>query len=454
MTFPAKRLRALTLAAVLLTPMPASAAFETWRFAGAPLPFRLEDVRFSRDDRRDAVVQSVRDMAKRQLLDSGLFHAKAGSGVTVELLSVETAAAADPDGNGIGRAAVLYRVGDARGRILFNDRIETRAHVGVRESLPMQQSTVRAARYRAFTRNLDAFARRFWLAAAAHGGNGGGIGRVVLSQPLETPERTADFAARVQADLEVLTAGHGTPDAAPAELRVTALTFRETSAPGAETVRAEADLSLAAVAADGTPLWTGSPRGQGEADRHDALLRGLSPTDAALTAALQTALRPIAADLADAVAEHARLKFLAARRHLPFGLAGIDAGANLRDDAALARLRVWNATGHPFAAAWSDDAPPLRIRVDALSTHVKKTGKKSGIVEISATYSVFDGAGKPLLTTRQDAASGFDAVAPGGLESSGRAMRVALAETWNGLLDQIAPLAAPLTAKDDSEAAR
>jgi hypothetical protein len=453
MSFPAARLLAPFLLTAALVPAPASAAFETWRFPGAQLPFRLTDVRFSRDDRREAVTEAVRDMAKRQLLDSGLFPARATGGVTVVLLNVESSAVAAPDGTGVGRAAILYRVDDAQGRALFNDRIESEVRVELRESLPMQQSTVRAARYRAFTRNLDDFAHRFWLASARGAATTApAIGRVVLDQPLETPERTDDYAARVRSDLAIL-AVPSDAAATGGELRITALSFRETSAPGADAASAEAELTLSATAADGTPVWTGIVRGQGSVDRHQALLSGLMPTDAALAAATQTGLKRIAPELAAALEDHARIKSLASRR-LPFGLAGIDAAPGLADTAEVTRLRVWNSTGHPFAAVWRDDGPPLRIRVEALTARLKKTAPKSGIAEISATYSVIGDDGKILLTTRQETKAPFSAAPPGAADPGNRAMRVALSESWNGLLERIEPLAVPLTAKDDSDASR
>ena len=394
-------------------------------------------------------------MARRQLLASGLFHGGAASGVTVDLRGVESAAAVDSDGTGIGRAAILYRVADAQGRVLFNDRIESEARVTVRESLPMQQSTLRAARYRAFTRNLDLFARRFWQSVAVRAEDDAAaarIGTVVLDRELETPERTADFAARLLADLEILTPAKSA-DAPPLTLRVVAASFRETSPPGAETVAAETRLTLAAEAPGGVRVWSGEATDKATIDRKQALLSGLSPIDAALAAAGQSGLKRIAPDLAMALEEYGRLHTTAERR-LPFRLDGIDAPPNVGDGAAIARLRLWNATGQPLAVVWADDGAPLRIRVDALSTRLKKTGQKAGIAEVSATYSVFDGAGRPLPTTRQDASARFAAAVSGGVEPGARAARVALGDSWNGLLGQIQSLAAPLTPKDDSAPSR
>lgn len=454
---PFRKLRVLACLIVgLASPATAHAAFETWHFPGPALPFRLNDVAFSREDRRDAVVEAVRDMARRQLLASGLFHAGAASGVTVELRGIDSSAVVDADGTGIGRAAILYRVGDSQGRVLFNDRIESEARVTVRESLPMQQSTLRAARYRAFTNNLDLFARRFWrtVAVRADDAIAPRIGQVVLDRDLETPERTADFAARLLADLDILAPIPVKGGDAPSlTLRVTAASFRETSPPGAETVAAETKLTLAAETASGARIWSGEATGKAAIDRKQALLSGLSPVDAALAAAGQSGLKRIAPDLAMALEEYGRLETMAERR-LPFRLDGIDALPNAGDGAAIARLRLWNATGQPLAVVWADDGTPLRIRIDSLSTHLRKTGNKEGIAEISATYSVFDGDGRPLLTSRQNASARFSAAGSGGIEPGARASRVALGDSWNGLLGQIQSLAVPLTPKDDSAPSR
>ncbi|MGE4527280.1 MAG: hypothetical protein AB7D00_02835, partial [Rhodospirillaceae bacterium] len=132
--FPVRRSVSALCLALAFLPHAAEAAFETWRFPGPPVPFRLADVTFFRADRREAVNAAIRDMALRQLRDSGVFRDKAAAGVTVELREVESTSTVDPDGVGVVHAAILDRVTDPAGRVLFNDRLATAARVTGRDS--------------------------------------------------------------------------------------------------------------------------------------------------------------------------------------------------------------------------------------------------------------------------------------------------------------------------------
>ncbi len=448
---------ALILMAAICASAPANAAFETWLFPGAALPFRLEDVTFSRDDRREAVVETIRDMARRQLQASGLFRNGAAEHVIIDLRDVETAATVTPDGEGIGRASILYRVRNTQGRVLFNDRITTESRVTVRESIPLQQSTQRAARYRAFTLNLDAFGRQFWRIATTFDAlPDARIDRIVLDRSLETPERTADFAERIRAALEIQAPMSRAATAEPLELRVTAVSFRETTPPMAETVGGEARLSLTAYDANGGIVWQSDVAGTARIDRRTALLSGLSPIDAALATATQSAVQRTAPELGAAVAENKRLRAVAARHHRPFRLEGIDAGATPGDGGALARLRAWNRPGQPLASSWNATGTPSRLRIDSPSMHLKKTAPGKGIAETSAAYSATDSEGRVLLMTRQKTQAPFSTADARlrGTSPGEWALRVGLRDSWNGLLDEIAILGAPLAAKDDSASTR
>lgn len=427
---------ALCLALVSL-PHAAQAAFETWRFPGPPMPFRLDDVTFSRDDRREAVNASVRDMVLRQLRDSGVFRDKAAAGVTVDLREVESTATVDPEGVGIGHAAILYLVTDPAGRVLFNDRIATTARVTVRESLPLRQSTQRAARYRAFAANIDSFSRQLWAAAAQERRSATDrpmIAEVALDSPLETPERTADFIARLKTTLDMLLPGPAQAKQPALSLRVTALSFRETSPTWSEATRAEVEMSLALVLPGGTAVWRDTVKGRGEADRHTALLSGISPVDSAIAVAAQTAMARIAPALRAAAAEAAALHTTAESHRLPFRLNAIDGTPS----PALVRLREWNSAGAPLATVWSAAGKPITIRLESLATQINQTKSGQGSADVSATYIVSEADGRPLLSTRQEAHAAFAAAdAPPGSPPGEHAARVALCATWAGMLDSI-----------------
>ncbi|MGE4529474.1 MAG: hypothetical protein AB7D00_14000, partial [Rhodospirillaceae bacterium] len=377
------------------------------------------------------------DMALRQLRDSGVFRDKAAAGVTVELREVESTSTVDPDGVGVGHAAILYRVTDPAGRVLFNDRIATAARVTVRDSLPLRQSTQRAARYRAFSANLDSFTHQLWVEVGANrhaAADRPVVAEVALDHPLETPERTADFAARLKAALDMLLPGPAQARQPPLSLRVTALSFRETSPAWTEAARAEVEMSLELVLPGGAAVWRDTVKGRGEADRHTALLAGISPVDAAIAAAAQTALARAVPALRSAAAEAAALHSTAQSRKLPFRLSAIDG----EPSPALAHLREWNSDGAPLATVWSASGKPITIRLETLATQIRQTKKGEGSADVSATYLVSEVDGRPLLSTRQEAQAPFAAAdTPPGSPPGEHALRVALCATWAGMLDSI-----------------
>ncbi|WP_337997072.1 hypothetical protein [Oleispirillum naphthae] len=430
--------RSVLALCLALTSLPhaAEAAFETWRFPGPPVPFRLADVTFSRTDRREAVNAAVRDMVLRQLRDSGVFRDKATAGVTVDLREVESASTVDPDGVGIGRAAILYRVTDPAGRVLFNDRIATSARVTVRDSLPLRQSTQRAARYRAFSTNLDAFAHLLWAEVKADHAAADRplVADVALDSPLETPARTADFAARLKTTLDILLPGPAQAKQPVLSLRVAALSFRETSPAWSEAAQAEVEMSLTLVLPGGAGVWNDTVKGRGEANRHTALLAGISPVDAAIAAAAQAAMARVVPALRAAAAEATALHSTAQNHKLPFRLNAIDGAPS----PALARLREWNSDGAPLATVWSAGGKPITIRLEALATQIRQTKAGQGSADVAATYLVSEADGRPLLSTRQEAQAPFAAAdtAPG-TPPGEDAMRVALCATWAGMLDSI-----------------
>ncbi len=423
--------------------LPAQAAFDTWTFAGPPLPFKLDGVAYARPDRRDAVVEAVRGLAAEQLGESGVFRAAAPHGVRVELREVTSTAKVEADGAGIGRAEILYRVVDDAGQVLFNDRVSASARVGVLESVGLQQSTERAARYRAFVRNLEIFAIRLWQGRSPAAGTGARIDAIALAHGLETPERTADFTNRLRTAVDLLVPQARQPAATPLVLKVDSLDFRALAAPGSDRAAAEVRLGLVLARPDGAPLWRDTVSASAEVERRRALAAGLLPLDTALADATQAALAKAAPGLGAAMAEAASLDAVAAARRLPYSLADIVSGPDLETPDVLQRLRRWNQGDAPLARAWSAGAPPLTIRLDAAAVRLRKTGG-AGVTEVSATYTVLDADGSPRLTRSHTTRSEFSAAdAPaGGVPGGEWAVRVGLRDNWAALLDDIATLPA------------
>lgn len=438
------RLAALALA-LILAPLTARAGFDTWIFPGAPLPLKLVGVEYHRADRRDVVAQAIAALAAEQLRESGLFRAGAPHGVTVDLRDVVSTATTEPDGAGVGRAEILYRVTDDTGNVLFNDRIATTVRVGVAESVGLMQSTPRAARYRAFVRNLETFSLRFWRATMPPATDEPArIDAIALAHPLETPQRSADFTARIGAALEVLVPQSRAQGALPLVLRVDGLDLRTLPASG-EIAAAEARLALALTLADGGVLWQGTATGKGEVGRQRALAAGVSPVDTALANALQRALAGAAPEIAAAMTEAASLAAAATERKLPYRLEGIAAGPDLVGTDLLARLQRWNLPDQPLAAVWRADAPPVVVRLDAATAAVRKTGKSAGVAEIAARYTVLDGDGRVLLNHARTTSAPFDAADARlrGLAPGDWAVRVGLRQSWVELLDALAALPKP-----------
>lgn len=423
---------------------PAEAAFDTWSFAGPPLPYKLDDVTYARADRRDAVVAAVRGMAAEQLRDSGVFRANAPHGVRVELREVTSTARVDTDGSGIGRAEILYRVVDETGEVLFNDRIVATARVGVAESVGLQQSTERAARYRAFVRNLETFAIRLWQGRTPAVEGGARIEAIGLSHDLETPERTADFSNRLRTALDVLVPQARTPTATALVLKVESLDFRSVAAADPDRAAAAVKLGLVLARADDTPVWRETAAATAEAPRRRALAAGLLPIDTALANATQAALARVAPEIAGAMAEAADLDAIATAHRLPYSLADIAAGPTLAAPDVLQRLRRWNQGGAPLTRAWTAGAPPLTVRLDAAAVRLRKTGRDAGVTEVGATYTVLDADGAEILSRAYTTRSEFSAAdAPGRGATNGEwAVRVGLRENWAALLDDIAALPA------------
>jgi hypothetical protein len=437
------RIPTLVLSLALLgAAAPAEAAFDTWTFPGPPLPFRLDDVGYARADRRDAVVEAVRGMALEQLRESGVFRANAAHGVRVELRDVTSTAKVEADGAGTGRAEILYRVTSDAGEVLFNDRIVASVRVGVAESVGLQQSTERAARYRAFVRNLETFALRLWQGRMPSAASGARIDAIALAHGLETPERTADFTNRLRTAVDVLLPQARPPAATPLVLKVESLDFRALPPPGPDRVAATVKLGLVLARPDGAPLWRDATSASAEAPRRRALAAGILPVDAALADATQAALARIAPEVAAAMAEAADLDAIAVAHRLPYSLADIVAGPKLDAPDVLQRLRRWNQTDAPLARAWSAGAPPLTVRLDAAAVRLQKTGPGAGIAEVAATYTVLDADHAALLTRSTTTRSAFSAADASARGATGGewAVRVGLRDNWAALLDALAAL--------------
>lgn len=412
-------------AAALVLAVPARADFECLHRIGDPLPYRLAGVEFVRPDRREAAVAAVRGMAARWLEESGLFDPEAGSALTVELREVDTRAVVRNDGTGLGMAAILYRVEDGGGRVLFNDRIETRALVRIEDALRLEQSSGRAARYRAFARNLAVFSGR--LARAA--GRGGASPAVTMSRNLETPARTGDFLDRAAAALGAAGVA-GT-------VRITALDLRETSAPGAPTAAARVRAVLEAEA-KGVPYWRGEIEGLGQATRETALFWGIDPAEAAIADALVRAARAAAPGMRNATGD---ARVLAARAfRLPRALAGIAAepGTAAAATDAAGVLTAMNRPGMPLARLWTG-GEAVRVGLSEVRERVA-----DGNVRVSAMFTVTDAEGEPRFSARGEGT----ALLSGG--TAGEAGRVAWREAWVEFLGLFAAAANPLRTKAEA----
>ncbi|SBW12785.1 exported hypothetical protein [uncultured Alphaproteobacteria bacterium] len=436
------RLVSLALAAALGLAPAAEAAFDTWRFPGAPLPLRLSGVDFERADRRDAVVEAIRAMAAAQLRESGLFRADAAKGLTVDLRDVESTASAQTDGVGVGRAAILYRVTDDAGRVVFNDRIVATARVTVADAVELRQSTVRAARYRAFVRNLEVFALRLYRTLSPAPDAPLSLAEVRLAQPLETPERTADYARRIRAALD---AQIPTGDAAPPfDLAVESLTFAALPAPGPEQAAAEVSLGIALARPGGAPVWRGRATARAAAARDRALGSGLSPLDTAIADATQVALRDLAPEIAAAATETAAMAETVGDRRLPFRLDRLEAAPGLDDHGLLARLRRWNLEGQPLASVWNAEGAPLAVRIDAAEVRLRKTAPGEGVAEVTVAWVATDAEGRTVLDLRTATTTPFSAADARlrGRDAGDWAVRVGLRDAWIALLDGLAALPA------------
>jgi len=434
---------ALFAFALAALPVSAEAAFDTWRFPGAPLPFKLDGVDFERADRRDAVVEAIRAMAASQLKESGLFRADATETVRVDLRDVETTATVARDGTGLGRAAILYRVTDAGGTVLFNDRIVAETQVTVPDSVELRQSTARAARYRAFTRNLELFTLRFARTVAPAPDAPLRLAGVSLAHPLETPERTADFAALVKdtLDAQIPTAA----DAPAFALAVEGLSLAAAAPPLPEQSAAEVRLDLALAAPTGAVVWRGHASARAATSRDRALRSGLSPTDTAIAEATQGVLRSLAPEIAAAAFETGAFLALAEGRRLPYALVRLDAAPGFADHGLLPRLRRWNLEGQPLAAIWTADGPPLAVRVADAAVKLIKTGKGEGVAEVRVAWEALRADGSVALARDETTRTPFSAADARlhGLDAGDWAVRVGLRDNWIGLIDALAALPAP-----------
>ncbi len=432
------RLASLAFAAVLGLAANADAAFDTWRFPGPPLPLKLDDVRFARADRRDAVVEAVRTMAAAHLRDGGLFRADAAEGLVVELRDVESVAAAAPDGTGTGRAAILYRVADRNGRVVFNDRIVASARVTVADAVELRQSTVRAARYRAFARNLETFSLRLHRSLAPAPEAALRLDAVRLARPLETAERTADFADRVRAALDVqLPTDAAAP---PFDIAIESLSLAALPVPSADHAAAEVRLGVALALPGGAPVWRGNAEARAEAERDRALEVGLAPLDTAIADATQAALRTLAPEIVAAARETSAMAAAAGDRRLPFRLERLEAAAATGD--LLSRLRRWNQEGQPLAAVWSAEGAPLAVRIESAEVRLVKTGPGAGVAEVAVAWTATDAAGHAVLATRTAAKTPFSTADARlhGRDPGDWAVRVGLRDAWIGLIDALAAL--------------
>lgn len=434
------RFALLAFAAALGLAPAAEAAFDTWRFPGAALPLRLDGVAFERADRRDAVVEAIRLMTAAQLRESGLFRADAANGLRVDLRDVESVATTQPDGTGIGTASILYRVTDRAGNVVFNDRIATDARVTVPDAVELQQSTVRAARYRAFTRNLEVFSLRLYRTLSPAADAPMRIAEVRLAHPLETPERTSGYAKRLRAALD---AQIPTNEAAPPlDVAVESLSFAALPAPSPEQAAAEVRLGLALALPGGAPVWRGEASARATVPRDRALGSGLSPLDTAIADATQAALRGLAPEIAAAAVETAAMAGAAGNRHLPFRLDRLESAPGLADHDILARLRRWNLAGQPLAAIWDEHGAPLGVRIDAAEVRVAKTGPGAGVAEVTIAWVATDAEGRTLLSLRSSTKTPFS---DSDARSRGRdpgdwAVRVGLRDAWLALIDGLAAL--------------
>jgi len=417
----------------------ANAAFETWVFPTAPLPYALKDVTFHREDKRKEVSTAIRKLVKDNLNRSGLFRPSAKSQITVELLQVSSNAVVDRDGAALGRTEILYRVKDENNKVLLNDRIRTEAVVSVKDSIPLRQSTKRAARYRSFSKNLEAFTVSLWRSQITTGTPKKHALNITLGHDLETPERTKDFVARAQKALAITAPGLRASDAS---LNISSLNIHQNPSPDTDTFSANIQMSLALVTEKKQVLWSGKTSANGKASTLASLSNGLNPMDTAIANALQTALRSMSDKISSASLQYAEETAVAIHYTLPYHIIDVSLGKGAKQRAYLTTLKHWTQGQSPLSGIWDSKGKGLKIQLENIKTKIKADNKTSGTANFTVTFVVTDEHGETLMMTRRSAETPFHSQNQrrATRHDKDQALHAGFLQTWGGLLKQIASL--------------
>ncbi len=422
--------------ALLGTQPYAKAAFETWLYPAPPLPYSCDTVTFERSDRRDEVVSAVRSLMEKHLSDSGACTPTAPSALNIVVSKLDTTATVAPDGSGQAKADILYRVTDSNGRVLLNDRIHTTASVTIEESLRLQQSSKRAARYRAFTANLSKMLIYVGMAVNAPGSTPTSyrLPKVVLKHPLETKHRTSGLAERF-AETAALLQAPEFPMTGYYSINSLSLKQARGALRDQSDIRMRLGYTLYSDA--GVPIASATANAKAEIEKQPALTRGLSPLDAATAKAIQTAVRETAPDLLAHYRVFTQQTQLSQGIHIPYTMKGLKSVGASVDQGLLAHLRNWTQADTPFAKTW-DGGTPLTIRVDSIQTKLTPASH-GGRVSIVGTYSILSDDGSPLLITRQTGTAEFDKhpTRQQTQDAVSHARQIALMKSWAGLLQQL-----------------
>jgi len=442
-----RKLALIVGTACFLTGQTAYADFEALTYGAEPLPYALADVKFTRTDRREVVLNTIRTMSEALMRHSKAFRDKAPSSVTVELLDIQSSSIVQPDGDGVGRYSILYRVTTQDQRVIFNDRIQTVAKVPLKDAVNLKQSSARASRYRAFSQNIQHF---LWALGKPQ------AEPVVKMRPMETPERTKDFQALASKTIASLT-----PIPTPDDLSYTisTLNIRQIPSKAPDIINMQVETKIALTDKDNKTIWAGQGTGKATTSEAIALQNGINPVDASIAAATQNALRQAMHTVSSSLYVYSRDQDLKRSVHVPFSLSKLSAKTHETQDhidrRALKNLQIWSsstASSSPITTVWQMDAPEIQINVQNLTTEIlapKKTKQNDAKAIVRASYEVMDSRGNVMMITQRVSSEPIKAGATH--DQTDWALRVALLENWTGFLKQLQTLAPSLPGNKDTQ---
>jgi len=432
-----RKLALITGTAYLLTSQIAHADFETLTYGAEPLPYALAEVKFTRADRREAVLNTIRTMSEALMRHSKAFRNKAPSSVTIELLDIQSSSIVQPDGDGVGRYSILYRVTTQDERVIFNDRIQTTAKVALKDAVNLKQSSARASRYRAFSQNIQHF---LWALGKPQ------TQPVVKMRPMETPERTKDFQALAAKTIASLTS---IPTPGDLTYKISTLNIRQIPSKAPDVINMQVETEIALTDRDNRTIWTGLGTGKATTSEAIALQNGINPVDASIAAATQKALRQAMRTVSSSLYVYSRDQDLKRSVHVPFSLTELaakprKAGGHI-DRRALKNLKIWSsstASSSPVTTIWQEGAPEIQINVQNLTTEIqtqKKTKQNDAEAIVRASYEIMDSHGNIMMITQRVSSEPIKSGATN--DETDWALRVALLENWTGFLKQLQTLA-------------